>query len=178
MTVDTWVNICALIFGLVGVFITLLYNARLARKQQDRQWEYEQEKAQAQDAHERAVLRSALIVELQAIHDEVQTHITQAAESMKKEGLIAMTTYPEFSTEIYQAVLPRIGMLSDPEIHALAQAYKGLTIQAQTLRLIGKNEGIGQVRISPDQVGHYINVMNLASQKIDPVLKTLADHQD
>ena len=70
MTVDTWVNICALILGLFGVFITLLYNARLARKQQDRQWEYEQKKAQTQDAHERAVLRSALIAELQQIRDQ------------------------------------------------------------------------------------------------------------
>ena len=69
-------------------------------------------------------------------------------------------------------------MLSDPEIHTLAQAYKELTIQAQMLRLVGENEGMGQVRIPRDQVDHYIDIMNLASQKIDPALKALAYHQD
>ena len=178
MTVDTWVNICALILGLFGVFITLLYNARLARKQQDRQWEYEQEKVQAQDAHERTVLRSALTAELQAIRVVVRMSVENAKKGKKEGNFLSLKTYPEFSTEIYQAVLPRIGMLSDAEIHAIAQAYKGLAIQTQRVKLIGENEDTGQVVIQRLQMDDYIDAMSAALKEIDTALKALAYHQD
>ena len=178
ITVDTWVNICALILGLFGVFITLLYSARLARKQQDRQWEHEQERADAKDAHERTVLRSALTAELQAIRVVVRMSVENAKKGKKEGDFLSLKTYPEFSTEIYQAILPRIGMLSDAEIHAIAQAYKGLAIQTQRVKLIGENEDTGQVVIRRLQMDHYIDAMSAALKEIDTALKALAYHQD
>ena len=179
MTVDTWVNICALILGLFGVFITLLYNARLARKQQDRQWEYEQKKAQTQDAHERAVLRSALIAELQQIRESIQTDIGQA-EKVKKneEQVICLIDSPEPNTEIYQAVLPRIGMLSEAEISYIVQAYKGLAIQTQKIKLISRREGGGQIYIQRDHIELYMGIMTPVLKEIDDALNSLSYHQD
>ena len=178
MTIDTWINLCAVIVGLLGVFITILYNGRLARKQQYRQWEHEQKRACAKDAHERATIRSALVVELQAIRTVIRMSVENAEKGKKERDLLDLITYPEFSTEIYQAVLPRIGMLSDPEIRATAQAYKELAIQTQRVKLIGENEDTGQVVIQRLQMNHYIDAMSAALKEVDAALEALVDHQD
>ena len=177
MTTDNWINIGAVIFGLFGVFITLLYNARLAREQQHRQWKHDLERAGTRDAHERAVLRSALTTELQQIRESIQLDVEAVRESRQKGEECDMLGFSEPHMEIYEAILPRIGILSVPEVDAIAEAYKGLKTQTQKVNLLGSHGDIGQIRIPHNNTSLYMIMMEVTLKEIDAALETLAYHQ-
>ena len=128
MTIDTWVNIVAIIVGLVGVFIALQKNGRLAREQQERQWNYDAARAERRDIYERTTLQSALRIELQAIHSSIRISLKLAGEKSKEDAPSLLMGSPEFNTEIYQAALPRIGILPDDQIRVTARYYGGRQI--------------------------------------------------
>ena len=160
MTIDTWVNIGAIIIGLVGLFYSVWYNGRLAREQQERQWKHEITKAEEKDRRERVALQSALRIELQDIHGSIQTHIKYAKEAQNAGFLLVGRA--TLSTEVYQAALPRIGILPKNQIRILTQAYKGLETQSEKVKLLGQDYEAGQVKIPAKHCDTFILMMRAA----------------
>lgn len=155
MTIDTWVNIGAIIIGLVGLFYSMRYNGRLAREQQERQWKHEITRAEEKDRRERIALQSALRIELQDIHGSIRTHIKYAKEAQNAGSLLVGRA--TLSTEVYQAALPRIGILPKNQIRILTQAYKGLETQSEKVKLLGQDYEAGQVKIPAKHCDTFIS---------------------
>lgn len=181
MTIDFVINIGTVIstvVGFAGLIITLWYNAKQAREQQDRQWQHEQEGAKAKDADERAALRGALTAELQAMLLTIRMFLEEYAEEGKREELIPLPPVPvdaELSTAIYQAVLPRITMLSALEIGALTSAY------ANFIRNVGDwagSEHLDNPEYYIRRADLYIRSVKNVSRSIKIALKTLEEHKE
>lgn len=166
------------LFGFAGVALTLWYNARQARKQQERQWRHERERAKTKDDDERAALRGALTAELQAMLSTIQVFLDEYAEEEKRKELTPLPPVPvdaELNTAIYRAVIPRITMLSALEIGALTDAY------ATFIRNVEGWTGLEYL----DNPKHYIRGADLyirsvkiISTRIKMALKTLEDHKE
>lgn len=160
--------------GFIGVIVTLWYNAYQARKQQERQWQHEQEKAEAKDANDRTALRNALTVELEEILSALQMFLEYTEEN-KGEGFIGFIPLNvELSTAIYRAVLPRITILSTLEISAVAGAYTGLIDRMNPSRWIDRNHS----EHSPYHADLYIGSAKAVSVSIKIALSILKQHQD
>src|SRR5215470_2576002 len=93
------------ILALLGVIATLAWNARLARRQHDRQVQ-----------HERAVVRVALRAELQ----EIAAAYRHRIETLEvDEGRFEGTRLPlDTMTDVYKSLIQRIGLLSETEVRA------------------------------------------------------------
>ncbi len=167
MTIDNWIQIGTIIFGLIGVFISILYSAHQARKQQEHQWKYERGRVERKEANERASIRNALTVELEDIRLRIQTSLEVEEEKEKEiEGIPPIPVfYEEFVPEIYHAILPRIITLSSIEVGALIFAYQ---------------EFIKHTRPTPmsDLMirDAYLERTRHILKNIDIVLKILKDH--
>lgn len=181
MSIDFVINIGTVIstvVGFAGLIITLWYNAKQAREQQDRQWQHEQERAKTKDDDERAALRGALTAELQAMLLTIQVFLDEYAEEEKRKELVPLPPVPvdaELSTAIYRAVLPRITMLSALEIGALTSAY------ANFIRNVGDWTGLEHLD-NPEyyiqRADLYIRSVKIISRKIKIALKTLEEHKE
>jgi len=179
MTPDPVINIGTVIgagVGFAGVILTLLYNARQARKQQERQWQYERERAEAKDADERTAIRSALTAELRAMLRPIQIFLESAEEDKEKGMLFPVQMETELSTEIYRTILPRIIMLSTLEISALTGAYTDF------IRQMKLSSSRDLTRTHPELYSQdadlYIGTMKRVAMNIKVALKILAQQQD
>ena len=161
--------------GFSGVIITLWYNAYQARKQQERQWQHEQKKAAAEEANERAALRAALIAELQEIRLSIQVLLEYDKERKKEILLPPVPVDAELNTAIYRAVLPRITVLSAPEISALISAYTGF------IRNIGNRTGLENIdnrELYIRRADLYLHWVKIISENIELALKVLEEHKE
>ena len=166
------------LFGFAGVALTLWYNAKQAREQQDRQWQHEQERAKRKDDDERAALRGALTAELQAMLSMIQVFLDEYAEEEKRKELTPLPPVPvdaELSTAIYRAVLPRITMLSALEIGALTRAYAAFIQDIENWTGL---EHLDNPEYYIQRAALYIRSVKIISTQIKRALKTLQDHKE
>lgn len=123
--------------GFIGVIITLVVNATLARKAR-----------QDERNHERDTLRTALITELRVHERRLQETIDKSEDSSHPE-----TQYSAFPVGVvddaYRALLPRLGLLSAGEVEKVMQAYLFLQEVSQRSLLLGE---------LADSAGHYVKI--------------------
>ena len=111
--------------GFTGVIITLWFNARTARDQR-----------RDELAHEREVLRVALIAELKINRRSLRENAETLRENPPdSEGGAFVPTDP--MDDVYRAFVPRIGLLSQDEVGKVMDAYLTLETFDAKLFLIG-----------------------------------------
>jgi|GEM_PF-3518150 len=98
------------VVGFTGVIITLAVNARLARKQHERQIQ-----------HDSRVLRIALRAELSAIAETYRDRIKSLSGPPGEWEGASLTLDP--MTDFYKRMIDRVGLLSSTEIRLVRQAY-------------------------------------------------------
>jgi hypothetical protein len=95
--------------GFAGVIVTLIVNARLARRQHERQVE-----------HERTLVRVALRAELKAVAEAYRDRIS----TLDDPGpYYCIQLSLDTMTDVYRSVIGRIGLLSDQETPLVLRAY-------------------------------------------------------
>lgn len=136
--------------GFLGVVVTLIVNASLARSQRE-----------AVATHERTCLRVALKEELTLLR---QTYEHQAKDLLRapedEDGYHDIPPYE--MTSVYQAMLPKIGALSPKEVSLVLQAYGG---ELQARHLIATFYAVPLA-----QTGGAIRVPNSKSRRLSQLL--------
>jgi hypothetical protein len=97
------------VIGFTGVIATLLTNALLARRQHA-----------GQVRHESDVLRAALIAELQLIREAFMDRIAAINGAENRAGMLVPL---DSLSDVYESLIDRIGLLSEPETRAVVRAY-------------------------------------------------------
>ena len=112
------------LLGFGGVILTLLLNARLERKRRA-----------ASIAHDRLVIRTALVEELRTIARSFQGRIEmleKAEVGNTEQMLVPMTTM----VQVYDRLLDRLGLLSSTEVQNVMRAHLLLRELPEKLRLL------------------------------------------
>jgi len=130
------------VIGFAGVIITLLVNAKIPRDQRRDEIE-----------HERATLRAALVEELKIIRDSLQGNLARFEELPPngKKGLFLPTDPMD---DAYRSFVPRLGLLTEPEVHKVMNAYLYLRTYTARLFLIGvpPHTGPRHVQVPPENL--------------------------
>ncbi len=113
-------EILSIVGGFVGVILTLIFNARLARRQQERQWN-----------EEREALRMGLIIELQNLAATLEAAVKTFGEGIeaRKKGEHPEVLWPLSKNPVYLASIPRLGWLTQREALAVFEAYENFLTQ-------------------------------------------------
>ena len=130
-------EILSILFGFGGVILTLVGNAKVARRQQERQ-----------TAEDRRALRKGLIIELQSLCDTLPETIQALDQSVKaneKGGESRdMVVTKLFEIPIYLASLAHLGRLTDPAADVVFAAYQALSTQDQKIRFMLSEQILGE----------------------------------
>jgi len=135
--------------GFLGVIYTLRVNSRLSREQHERKIE-----------HEHEVLRTALSAELALI----QKSFIQNSNTMDDEHGVSDAFFPErVSTEVYQANLNKLGLLTAEQVSAVIKAYALAEEVPTRLRLLssGHDNSYNKPGYIFIQQENYENAVNL-----------------
>ena len=110
------------LLGFAGLIYTIRMNAKLERKQYERNL-----------MHERTALRTALIAELKSISKTFDDRINTFRDNKNLQSAFI----PEYvSNKVYYQLLDRIGLLTAEEIESVMDAYLLVTELPVRLRLI------------------------------------------
>ena len=166
-------TVLSIFFGFISVIVTLGYNACQARRQQERQWQHEQEAAEAREANDRTALRNALTVELNDILSTLQMFLEYTEEN-EEEVVLFVSLNIELSTAVYRAVLPRITILSTLEISAVTLAYTSLIDRLNQAHWRDQNNS----ELFPRHPDLYIGSAKVVSTNVKVALSILKQHQE
>ncbi|MCC6891075.1 MAG: hypothetical protein IT536_21315 [Hyphomicrobiales bacterium] len=122
------------ILGFIGVMATLAFNARLARKAEDRKI-----------AHERRVLRVALVEEMKVqrdalLHAGEGAKVAKTGKEPKQDALTPLRRW----TDVFERSIDRLGLLNPDEVAAVLDAYLPLKELTSKIRIL-------ESRIPPHQ---------------------------
>lgn len=120
--------------GFVGVIVTLLVNAGLARRQHTRQVE-----------HDATVLRLALRAELETIRHILRDWLDTFNDPDGGKGFF---TPLESVTDVYERTLEQLGLPKEHEIRAVMYAYLPIRQLPEVLKLLE------QSYLSPSERAH------------------------
>lgn len=162
ITIDTWVHIIGIAFGLIGVFASIIYTGYQARIQQERQWQHEQDRAGCREENERASIRRATTVELEDLRVRISAFID--VEKEYEEDSPISSPYEGFVPEIYRAMLPRIVLLSSTEVSMIMRTYREFIVLSQQTTLYSKS--------------YYLERMQKIAEDIDIALYFLNSHPE
>lgn len=112
------------LLGFIGVIVTLLANAYWARKQHSREVD-----------NERQVVRVALREELKIVAESCRRNIESLAEALNHAGHGAHIP-TTLITDIYDTVLPRLGLLTPGEVSSVMFAYLSYKTAVTKLKLL------------------------------------------
>ena len=115
------------IVGFVGVVITLMVNAVLARRQQDRAIR-----------HQTNTLRVALRAELEIIREAFLDRIEAIKEAETNTRTRSMLIPLDTMTDVYTQLIDQIGLLSRKETAAVVRAYILIRQMPQRIELLSK----------------------------------------
>ena len=165
-------EILGIVVGFTGVILTLFFNAWLARRQQERQW----------DADRRA-LRTRLIVELQDRYDTLHRGIQDLDNSVKareKDGDPQAMMCIKFSeASIYTASLTHLGRLTGSEADAVFAAYKALSVQDKKVQSMLSDQILEEAyRIPEKNYALYGRALAPVLPRIEKALEELRKNQD
>jgi hypothetical protein len=142
---DTLVKFQTLVVGLIGfagVIITMVVNAKTQRSLQSRQRE-----------HDAKALRVAILAELNENVAMYEIRIQDLSDAdANRHALIPSIVV----NRIYQALLPKIGMLSAKEVEVVHRAYLSLEEMPWRLRILVGTDNVGGlnnefIRIDPNR---------------------------
>jgi hypothetical protein len=117
------------LLGFTGVIITMAVNARTQRGLQSRQRE-----------HDAKSVRIALLAELKANAEMYESRIKDLSDSDGSHHALIQSIVVN---NIYQTLLPRIGMLSVKEVELVHRAYLLLEEMPYRLRLLVGTDSVG-----------------------------------
>ena len=149
------------VVGFAGVIITLLVNARQARKQR-----------LEERCHERKTLRAALVEELKINKESIQMNLKHLKELEEtKEVLIPI--FP--MNDIYESTKNRIGLLSKDEVKKVIFAHLTQRQRLTNLLFIGtrSDEFPQQVRIPRHKLGQLCEMDTNLLSVIDDALEAI-----
>jgi hypothetical protein len=116
--------------GFAGVMLTLWYNARAARRQSERVL-----------GNEQASICAALHAELTIHREALQKAVADFAIT-KESGVDKTLVIPiDPMSSVYDALLPRIGVLSSRKVQAVMYAYLTADTLLKSVILLGKRDG-------------------------------------
>ena len=121
------------VLGFVGVIITLIANAWLVRR--DRLERIRQE---------RTALRTSLVEELKILKFSLEDGIQRLEEAGENDRVIVPT---DPMSDVYNAFVPRIGMLTSQEVQKTMWAYMSIREFRKNLVLLPGTEVIDQHRV-------------------------------
>ena len=152
------------ILGFGGVIITIYMNARLSRSQHERQI-----------AHDRRAFRTAISSELRIIKKILDGRCKQIDEDGEKSSAF----YPEhISTEVYNKLINKIGLLSQHEIETVIEAYALVNDLPIRLRLLSTEHDTsfkrqGYIYIDAGHESTAIGVHKSFLPKIEKAIQTI-----
>lgn len=157
-------EILSMFVGFAGVILTLVFNARMARRQQERQW-----------AEGRRAVREGLIVELQSLYDMLHGNI----KTLEKEGEPRPVMFIKPEIPIYLASLTHLGRLTDSEVAAVFAAYQAFLGQEQAIRSLLSDQIRGEAyRIPVKNLPQCKEILDPVLPKIKKALEELRKNQD
>ncbi|HRW14696.1 MAG: hypothetical protein KDJ41_12180 [Hyphomicrobiaceae bacterium] len=160
--------------GFIGVILTLLYTAKLARDQR----QHEADLARRRRQHESLELGRGLLVELAQMRANIQ-HLAQKEfkEDQKKDRVVL----PIYATPIFDANVQHIGRLPGASVPIVVSAY----LQIQRLREFMRSSALDKdaqhyLQLPVAQIGSIQQqsrvVSGRLSQAIEKLMAELGDH--
>lgn len=127
------------VVGFVGVICTLLVNARLARKQHERQV-----------SHQRATLRTALCAEL----EQIKGLFVDACGTAKSAGEENNSAYipDQIRVQVFKDLGHQVGLLTTREVAAVIKAYALIEELPQRIRILATQHYDSSARVVPGYV--------------------------
>ena len=163
-------ELLSIIVGFMGVVVTMLWNAWLARRQQDRQWETN-----------RQVLRQGLITELKGIERVLKNAVSLLDEAIEgnkdrekgKEGYVLIGSIA--SSPLYLASLSQIGCLTQSEVAVVVAGYQVLSRQDQRARILPGNKIMEEMttKVHPSNNMLYREALNVVRPRIEDAITEL-----
>ncbi len=166
--IETFQNLLVGAVGFAGVIITLLVNAKIAR-----------DRRRDERDHERATLRTALAEELNINRESLQGNLNSLRElppDGKKETFVP--TDP--MDDAYRSFVPKIGLLTETEVHRVMNAYLYLRTYTARLFLIGvpPDTSPRHVQVPPEKLGRLKAEMEAAIPIIEQAREVLERARD
>lgn len=152
------------LLGFAGVIYTIRMNARLTRRQHERELIQEQ-----------TALRTALVAELRAIHKSYEDRIHSLRE--KSGGQSALI--PEYvPNQVYYQLIDRIGLLTAAEVSSVMDAYLIAAELPIRLRLLSKgsleSQGYsGYIQIEEQSAEVVAKMHEMFLEKINTALEII-----
>lgn len=142
-----WQTAVSALVGFTGVIVTLLVNAWLARRADDRT-----------RRHDRLALRMVFRSELAALMDQAIGLLEKATEQLeKKDNQTVLAVKSRLSTVIYDKFIDKIGILTNNEIGTILETYLFLQTVGDRLLMLGQKITLTQnppdnwIEFQPDQ---------------------------
>jgi len=133
--------------GFFGLILTLLVNAWLARRVENRK-----------RRHDRLALRTVFRSELGSLRDQAIGIIEEATKQLEKDNhTTALAIKARLTTVIYDKHIDKIGILTQKEIDEILEAYLFLTTAGDRFLLLGRKVNLTQnppedwIEFHPDQ---------------------------
>ena len=165
---ETYQTLLVGFFGFAGVIITLLVNAKIAR---DRRCD--------ERDHERAMLRIALAEELNINRESLQRNLNSLRE-LPPDGKKGAFVPTDPMDDAYRSFVPRIGLLTETEVHRVMNAYLYLRTYTARLFLIGvpPDTGPRHVQVPPENLEQLKAEMEAAIPIIEQAREALERARD
>lgn len=130
------------VLGFTGVILTMIVNAKTQRGLQS-----------AQRQHDVRSLRTALMVEMKT---NVQMYEARIGDLSQADGTHHALIPSKVTNNIYQSLLPDIGLLSAHEVESVLRAYLLLEEMPYRIRLLVGTDNVGGyndefIRIDPNK---------------------------
>ena len=161
--IETFQNLIVGIVGFTGVIFTLWFNAKVARDQRRDELE-----------HERATLRSALAEELKINGDSLEGNLNSIRE-LPPDGKKGAFVPTDPMDDSYRSFVPRIGLLTEMEVHKVMNAYLYLRTYTARLFLIGvpPDTSPRHVQVPPENLQRLVTEFEAAIPLIEQARKAL-----
>jgi hypothetical protein len=170
----TWIlanqTIAVGVLGFAGVIITLLVNARLARRGRE-------EKRR----HERQALRAALVEELKINRESLTNNVSNIRRKIDEgSGKESYFVPADPMNDAYRAFTNRIGLLSQTEVRHAMFAYLSLQTSRSKLFLIGVpiETDSGHVKVPPENGTMLLRLLESTIEPIDVAIEALENVHD
>ena len=165
--------IVAALIGFAGVCITMWWNARLARRAQQNQWNEDRSRLEEQQRRDRNSLRSALRVELNAACEALKRG-EESVSNADATGTYAV--HVGISEDVYNSAVGRMGLLPDSELEKVFNAYQMLRARREVLRLKRKVLGTADyVHVPAAQIPWVVSTSKEARKSIQAAITALKE---
>ncbi len=152
------------VLGFAGVISTLIVNARISRNQHLLELN-----------NDKDILRQGLITELNSLRS------TYLDRSETKNTETDWMIPDRITDDFYQAMLPKLGLLSHDEIEPVMKAYHLVSEMPTRLLLISPNSlkdqpRAGYIQIKNENVDHVVEMHKVFLVEIESAISSLRTH--